>query len=106
MWVGWRDMLALAGEAVPPDAPAPSKWGVMYRRRRDALIAAKYKAWGGRAAPAGDTVEIVEVVDGRGRGAEAGLRVRATARLCAAYADQVETRLPAACVLGLEGIAK
>ena len=54
------------------------------RRRVRALV-----DWGyqvpprGGPAPAGDTVEIVEVLTSRGRSGVAGLRVRATARLCA-----------------------
>ena len=47
-------------------------------------------------APAGDTVEIVRVVDGRGHGHVAGVRIRASARFCAAHADNVPTRLSAA----------
>ena len=50
----------------------------------------------GGVAPAGDTVEIVRVVDGRGHGHVAGLRIRASARFCAAHADNVPTRLSAA----------
>ena len=50
----------------------------------------------GGVAPAGDTVEIVRVVDGRGHGQVAGVWIRASARFCAAYQDQVKTRLPAA----------
>ena len=103
-FVPWRGVLALAGEPVPPDAGPRSKWGRTYRRRVAALVNWGYQVpLRGGAAPAGDTVEIVEIVDGRGRGSSAGLRVRATARLCAAYADQVYTRLPAARVLGIEG---
>ena len=65
--------------------------------RDDALIAAGYliPAPGG-VAPAGDTVEIVRVVDGRGHGHVAGVRIRASARFCAAHADNVPTRLSAA----------
>ena len=50
----------------------------------------------GGVAPAGDTVEIVRVVDGRGHGHVAGVRIRASARFCAAHADNVPTRLSAA----------
>ncbi len=104
-FVPWRGVLALAGEPVPPDAEPKSKWGRIYRRRVEALVNWGYLAPSrGSDAQAGDTVEIVRVVSGRGKGTQAGLRVRATSRLCAAYADQVETRLPAACVLGLEGV--
>ena len=103
-FVPWRGVLALAGEPVSPNAGPGSKWGRTYRRRVDALIKWGYRVPPrGGAAPAGDTVEIVEVLTGRGRSGVAGLRVRATARLCAAYADQVYTRLPAARVLGIEG---
>ena len=82
---------------MPADAEPQSKWGRRYQRRVDALTAAGYlvPARGG-VAPAGDTVEIVRVVDGRGHGQDAGVRIRASARFCAAYQDQVKTRLPAA----------
>ena len=50
----------------------------------------------GGVAPAGDTVEIVRVVDGRGHGHVAGVRIRASARFCAAHADNIPTRLSAA----------
>ena len=104
-FVPCRGVLALAGEPVPPDAEPKSKWGRTYRRRVQALVDWGYLApsWGSDAQ-AGDMVELVQVVSGRGKGTQAGLRVRATARLCATYADQVETRLPAARVLGLEGV--
>ena len=96
-FIPWRALLSLAGEPVPADANSESVWGRRYRRRVDALIAAGYliPAPGG-VAPAGDTVEIVRVVDGRGHGHVAGVRIRASARFCAAYQDQVKTRLPAA----------
>ena len=96
-FIPWRALLSLAGEPVPADAKSESVWGRRYRRRVDALIAAGYliPAPGG-VAPAGDTVEIVLVVDGRGHGHVAGVRIRASARFCAAYQDQVKTRLPAA----------
>ena len=96
-FIPWRALLSLAGEPVPADAKSESVWGRRYRRRVDALIAAGYliPAPGG-VAPAGDTVEIVRVVDGRGHGHVAGVRIRASARFCAAYQDQVKTRLPAA----------
>ena len=96
-FIPWRALLSLAGEPVPADAKSESVWGRRYRRRVDALIAAGYliPAPGG-VAPAGDTVEIVRVVDGRGHGHVAGLRIRASARFCAAHADNVPTRLSAA----------
>ena len=91
------EAVAVDGEPVPADAKSESVWGRRYRRRVAALIAAGYliPAPGG-VAPAGDTVEIVRVVDGRGHGHVAGVRIRASARFCAAYQDQVKTRLPAA----------
>ena len=96
-FIPWRALLSLAGEPVPADAKSESVWGRRYRRRVDALIAAGYliPAPGG-VAPAGDTVEIVRVVDGRGHGHVAGVRIRASARFCAAHADNVPTRLSAA----------
>ena len=96
-FIPWRALLSLAGEPVPADAKSESVWGRRYRRRVDALIAAGYliPAPGG-VAPAGDTVEIVRVVDGRGHGHVAGVRIRASARFCAAHADNIPTRLSAA----------
>ena len=96
-FIPWRAVLSLAGEPVPADAEPQSTWGRRYRRRVDALSATGYRVPpGGGVAPAGDTVEIVRVASGgKNRGA-AGLWIRASARLCAAYQDHVETRLPAA----------
>ena len=96
-FIPWRALLSLAGEPVPADANSESVWGRRYRRRVEALTEAGYRvpARGG-VAPAGDTVEIVRVVDGRGHGQVAGVWIRASARFCAAYQDQVKTRLPAA----------
>ena len=91
-FIPWRALLSLAGELVPADAKSESVWGRRYRRRVAALIAAGYLI----PAPAGDTVEIVRVVDGRGHGHVAGVRIRASARFCAAHADNVPTRLSAA----------
>ena len=89
--------MLLAGEPVPFDAPAQSTWGRRYRRRVDALVELGYHVpTHNGAARAGDTIELVRVVDGRGRGQEAGLFVRASARFCAARSDLVWTRLPAA----------
>ena len=96
-FIPWRALLSLAGEPVPADAEPQSVWGRRYRRRVEALTEASRRvpARGG-VAPAGDTVEIVRVVDGRGHGQAAGVWIRASARFCAAYQDQVKTRLPAA----------
>ena len=98
-FIPWRALLSLAGEPVPADAEPQSVWGRRYRRRVDALIAERpgylVPARGG-VAPAGDTVEIVRVASGAGKSATAGLWIRATARFCAAYADNVRIRLPAA----------
>ena len=55
-----------------------------YKRRIDAMRAAGLLV-GGQAAPAGDTVEIVQVVDGRGKGRSSGIIVRATDRFVEAY---------------------
>ena len=56
------------------------------KRRMEALKAAGFvvKADGGEAE-AGDTVEITRIIDGRGRGQEGGIMVRATARYVEAY---------------------
>ena len=97
IFIPWRALLSLAGEPVPADAEPKSVWGRRYRRRVEALTEAGYRvpARGGNA-PAGDTVEIVRVVDGQGHGKVAGVWIRASDRFCAAYQDQVKTRLPAA----------
>ena len=96
-FIPWRALLSLAGEPVPADAGPKSAWGRRYRRRVDALVAAGYHVPArGVVGPAGDTVEIVRVVNGQGHGQAAGLWIRASARFCAAYRDQVKTRLPAA----------
>ena len=93
-------MLSPAGEPVPADAEPQSGWGRRYRRRVEALTEAGPSSYlvpaHGGVAPAGNTVEIVQVVNGRGHGHVAGLWIRASARFCAAYQDQVKTRLPAA----------
>ncbi len=99
--IPWRAGLALAGEPVPTDAPARSAWGRRYRRRVDALIAAGYLVpANGGASPAGDTVEIVRVESGAGRGGSGALWIRASARYVAAHTDRVITRLPAGRVFG------
>ena len=99
-FIPWRALLSLAGEPVPADAEPKSVWGRRYRRRVEALTEAGPSSYRVPArcgvAPAGDTVEIVRVVNGRGHGQVAGLWIRASARFCAAYQDQVKTRLPAA----------
>ena len=102
-WIPWRLLLVLAGEPVPADTTAQSTWGRRYRRRVAALIEAGYPVpANGGAAKAGDTVEIVRVHSGGKHRGESGLYVRASARFCAARADQVWTRLPAARVFGGE----
>ena len=95
-FIPWRALLSLAGEPVPADAEPLSVWGRRYRRRVDALSAAGYlvPAPGG-VAPAGDTVEIVRIASGGKNRGPGGLWIRASARFCAAYQDQVKTRLPA-----------
>ena len=99
-FIPWRALLSLSGEPVPADAEPQSGWGRRYRRRVEALTEAGPSSYlvpaHGGVAPAGDTVEIVQVVNGRGHGQVAGLWIRASARFCAAYQDQVKTRLPAA----------
>ena len=99
VFVAWQDLLTLAGETVPIDATARSARAEHSRflRRVDALIAAGYHvpARGG-GAPAGDTVEIVRVVDGRGRGQVAGVWIRASDRFCEAASGRREwERIPA-----------
>ncbi|MCY4484762.1 MAG: hypothetical protein OXC12_17960 [Spirochaetaceae bacterium] len=106
--VPWALVLRLSGEHVPdettrgaPDSSASRR----YRRRMDSLRTAGYflPTRNGRPvlnadARAGDTIEIVRQVKG-GRGHEAGIEIRATARFCAAYAEGEQTRVPARSVL-------
>ena len=82
----WRDVLTYSGEHVPDGADPMGTEGRRYRRRIKALKAAGYFCGaGGQAAPAGDSVEIVEAVQGT-RSREPELVVRASARLCEAVA--------------------
>ena len=83
VFIPWRNVLRLAGERAPDD-DASSYLRVRYKRRIDAMRAAGLLV-GGQAAPAGDTVEIVQVVDGRGKGRVSGIIVRATDRFVEAY---------------------
>ena len=83
VFVPWRNVLRLAGERAPDD-DLSAALRVRYRRRIEALRAAGLLV-GGQAAPAGDTVEVVQVVDGRGKGRTGGIIVRATARFVEAY---------------------
>ena len=83
VFIPWRNVLRLAGERAPDDE-ASSALRVRYKRRIDAMRAAGLLV-GGQAAPAGDTVEIVRVVDGRGKGRVSGIIVRATDRFVEAY---------------------
>ena len=83
VFIPWRNVLRLAGERAPND-DASSTLRVRYRRRIEALREAGLLV-DGHAAPAGDTVEIVQVVDGRGKGRSSGIIVRATDRFVEAY---------------------
>ena len=83
VFIPWRNVLRLAGERAPDD-DLSAALRVRYRRRIEALRAAGLLV-GGQAAPAGDTVEVVQVVDGRGKGRTGGIIVRATARFVEAY---------------------
>ena len=81
----WREVLRLAGEHVPADLPASGSLERRYNRRLAALADAGYLVPGGpdslRAAPAGDAIEIVERVSGRGsKTRKTGIRIRASAR--------------------------
>ena len=95
----WREVLMVAGEHVSPDVDPGGTEHKRYERRVAALRAAGYEARGKEPAPAGDTVEIVEVQRG-GRAREAGIIVRASARLCAAVADHKWIRVQASQVFG------
>ena len=100
----WRMVLTVAGEHVEDQAPAQGAAGRRYRRRVDALEAVGYVCPGGDSstAPAGDTVEIVQIQRGH-KNQEGGLHVRATDRFCAAYAASQNARnwerVPAAHIL-------
>ena len=83
VFIPWRNVLRLAGERAPDD-DASSALRMRYKRRIEAMQAAGLLV-GGQAAPAGDTVEIVRVVDGRGKGRVSGIIVRATDRFVEAY---------------------
>ena len=97
VWIAWRDAITLAGENVPADATGQGSEGRRYRRRVDALIEAGYEVGPhGKAAPAGDTAEIVRVQSGGRHRGEAGLWVRASAKFCAAASGQQSwERVPA-----------
>ena len=106
VWIPWGDVITLAGE--PVEGGTRGTTGKRYRRRVEALEAAGYLVPGdGGTTRAGDTVEIARVVDGRGRGSEAGLMVRASAR----FVEAVErgqkqaswTRVPLTRLLGPDG---
>ena len=83
VFIPWRNVLRLAGERAPDDV-ASSALRMRYKRRIEAMQAAGLLV-GGHAAPAGDTVEIVRVVDGRGGRRVSGIIVRATDRFVEAY---------------------
>ena len=88
----WK-VLRVSGENVTPDSmdnTAQARFG----RRARSLAEAGYFLGGHEAAPAGDTIEIVERKLGS-RSQPAGLVVRATARFCEAYAKGERVRIPA-----------
>lgn len=80
-----RQVLQLAGEHLPGpgDDDAARR---RYERRIAALKAAGYFIPpSGRAAPAGDSIEIVRRESGRRKGTEAGIYIRASARFTEAH---------------------
>lgn len=82
--IHWQDVLRLSGEPFDEKASYRNgRDGRRYRRRLEALEHARYMCEGSRAAHAGDTIEITCVE----RGANGGIRVRATARFCDAAAN-------------------
>ena len=87
VFIPWRNVLRLSGEHVVDREPDTS--GALqrrYNRRVEALRAAGLVVLPGQTeAPAGDTVEIVRIVDGRGGNRTGGLVVRASARFVEAY---------------------
>ena len=89
----------MSGEHVPSSAPNRAA-GQRYRRRVEALVIAGYQVpRRSGIARAGDTIEIVDVVDGRGGRRRSGLVIRASARFCAAVAQPVERRVTAASIV-------
>ena len=84
VFVPWQALLRLAGEHVPDDAGLRGSHGRRYRRRVQAFEDSGYMADGNKAAPAGDTIEIVSAQAGT-RTREAGLWVRATERIIGAF---------------------
>lgn len=98
--IPWYQLLRLSGEHVTPamlaDKEKRATLNRRFNRRIEDLITAGYHCGThGEPAPANDTVEIVQRIKG-GRHHEAAIKVRATARFCAAYAHGGErTELPA-----------
>lgn len=88
----WR-VLRVSGEKVTRES-MDNTAQARFRRRAAALEQAGYFLDGHAAAPAGDTIEIVEQKRGS-RSQEAGLVVRATARFCEAYVKGERVRIPA-----------
>lgn len=95
LFVPWWQVLYLAGELVAPDASPKSTAARRYRARMKTFDETGYFVPTGSrggilaaSAPIGDTIEIVRREKG-GRGREAGILIRATARFCAAYAAVV-----------------
>ena len=100
VFIPWWQALRLSGEFVAPDAKMSGALRQRWRRRIAMLQTAEYFARREKAAPAGDTVEVLEVRRG-GRKRTPGLVVRASARFCAAYANAKQTRISAARLLGI-----
>ena len=102
--IPWHHVLRLAGDHITPamlaDKEKSNTLTQRYLRRVNALKDAGYFVQpDGGAAPAGDTIEIVRQIRG-GRGREAAIVVRATARFCAAYGKGGERiRVPASHLL-------
>ncbi len=88
----WR-VLRVSGENVTEDT-MDNTARARFARRARALEAAGYFVGGHDAAPAGDTIEIVERILGS-RARSAGLVLRASARFCEAYVKGKRTRVSA-----------
>ena len=100
----WRK--PLIGDTPPQGGTAMGYWGSLrpdsdmsstlrnrYKRRFDALKKAGYLLAPRQAeAPAGDTWEIVRVVEGRGGSRQGGIVVRASARFVEAYRRAQDNR--------------
>ena len=90
-FIPWRNVLRLSGERADDDDDR-SSLRQRYRRRVEALVDAGYVVRKGGDTRAGDTIEIVERLASGGKGRQAGLMVRASARFIEAYRKAQDSR--------------